>query len=360
MKNLVNLRKLMLEKECDGLAIVPGPNLFHLTGVEFHISERPVVLFVTTERLIFVLPELELPKIAALEVEVFSYDDHGGTKSAFEALSESFSCTKLGVESRIIRYLELDLITTNSISEKIRDATDIFAEMRMRKSEHEIEYMREAVKIAEKSLTSVLHKMKVGITERQFASELVVELLKRGSEAHLPFSPIVASGLNAANPHHFASDKEFRENELVIVDWGANFRGYYSDITRTFAIGNNLNSRLISAHEAVKEANRIGRETARLGVEAGLVDLKTRRVIEDSGFAEFFTHRTGHGLGLEIHEEPYISPNNQFVLDEGMTFTIEPGIYLPNLGGIRIEDDVYLNKSGLESLTTLPRELIVI
>ena len=220
--------------------------------------------------------------------------------------------------------------------------------------------MTKAVKTAERSLVSVLDKMRPGVTEKQFATELVIQLLHNGSDTRLPFSPIVASGVNAANPHHFPTDKEFKEGELVIVDWGATHEGYFSDITRTYAIGNQIDKKLLRAYEAVRLANLAGRSKAAAGVSAGDVDSATRKVIEDHGFGEFFTHRTGHGLGLEIHEEPYIKPNNDFVLQKGMTFTIEPGIYIPGLGGIRIEDDVCLKTSGLVSLTSLPRELIIV
>ena len=193
---------------------------------------------------------------------------------------------------------------------------------------------------------------------KQFAADLVIELLRNGSDSELPFSPIVASGINAANPHHFPGNKEFQDGELIIIDWGANFEGYFSDITRTFALGDSIDSELLRAYEVVKNANKSARIKADIGIQAGDVDQAARKVIEKSGFGKFFTHRTGHGLGLEVHEEPYIKPGNDFILEKGMTFTIEPGIYIPNLGGIRIEDDIYLKSSGATSLTTLSRELI--
>jgi len=360
MENLIRLRQLMNQKSIDGLAIVPGPNLSYLTGSEFHLSERPVVLFVRQKDAIFVLPELESPKIADLDIDFISYDDRDGPGPAFAQFSKNHKFSGLGVESRLIRHLELDLISSYNISSDIIDATGLFAELRMSKSKIEVDHMTKAVKTAERSLVSVLDKMRPGVTEKQFATELVIQLLHNGSDTRLPFSPIVASGVNAANPHHFPTDKEFKEGELVIVDWGATHEGYFSDITRTYAIGNQIDKKLLRAYEAVRLANLAGRSKAAAGVSAGDVDSATRKVIEDHGFGEFFTHRTGHGLGLEIHEEPYIKPDNDFVLQKGMTFTIEPGIYIPGLGGIRIEDDVYLKTSGLVSMTSLPRELIIV
>ena len=350
----------MSQNSVESLAIVPGPNLSYLTGSEFHLSERPIIFFVSNDSATFVLPELDSPKILDLGLEYITYDDREGPEPAFDKFSKIKRFSEIGVESRQIRHLEMNLIDSLGIASKTIDATDIFAELRMSKSDSEISCMVKAVEIAEKSLLSVLDMMKVGVTEKQFAANLVVQLLKNGSDTALPFSPIVASGVNAANPHHFPTDKKFKEGELVIVDWGATHEGYFSDITRTYAIGNEIDNRLLKAYNAVRLANQAGRKEAKIGVRAGDVDFATRKIIEEQGFGEFFTHRTGHGLGLEIHEEPYIKPESDFLLEKGMTFTIEPGIYIPKLGGIRIEDDVCLKSSGLVSLTNLPRDLVIV
>ena len=339
----------------DGLAIVPGPNMEYLTGSKFHLSERPVVLFIEKGNSTFILPELESPKISNLGFDFITYNDQEGYESAFSKFNHKIK--KLGVESRLIRHIELDIINAKDISKDINDATDIFATLRMPKSSTELELMAEAVSIAEMSIMSILDKIKPGVTEKEFASELVIQLLRNGSLSDLPFSPIVASGINAANPHHYPGDKKFEENELIIIDWGANYKGYFSDITRTFALGSTIDSKLLEAYNAVKSANESARNIAKVGVKAGDVDSAARKIIEDAGFGQYFTHRTGHGLGLEIHEEPYIKPDSSFVLQKGMTFTIEPGIYIPDLGGIRIEDDVYLSESDSQSLTSLPRSL---
>ena len=357
MKNIRQLRELMQNNSLSSLVVVPGPNMSYLTGSKFHLSERPVVLVIEQNKCTFILPELESAKISSLDVDYITYNDKEGPVKAFNKFAKNNNFSTIGIESRTIRHLELDLLQTTGITTNFVDAIDIFAQLRMSKSEEEKEFMIKAVEIAQKSLESILHKIKPGITEKQFASDLVIELLRNGSESELPFSPIVASGVNAANPHHFPVDKEFEKGDLIIIDWGANFEGYFSDITRTFAIGNTVDSKLMSAYSAVKNANLAARDLAKSGVQAGLVDSAARNVIDEAGFGEYFTHRTGHGLGLEIHEEPYIKPDNDFVLESGMTFTIEPGIYIPNLGGIRIEDDIYLKDDRALSLTTLTREL---
>ena len=346
----------MKKEGFDCLAIVPGPNLFYITSVNFHLSERPVVLFIEEDNLTFILPELEIQKLSGLDVISLTYSDVSGPQSAFDIFLKDKNFEKVGVESRLIRHLELNLIDTNH--SEIVDSMFLFANLRTVKSDYEIQMVEKAVEISEKSFNLIAHKLNSGISEKEFASQLVIELLSNGSESELPFSPIVASGANAANPHHFPSDKVIEENELVIVDWGANNKGYFSDITRTFATGKNIDSRLLDAYESVRLANIAAREKSEDGVTAGEVDLAARSIIDQKGFGEYFIHRTGHGLGLEIHEEPNIKQNDDFVLKNGNLFTVEPGIYIPKLGGIRIEDDVLIESGKSRSLTTLSRDLV--
>ena len=247
MENLKQLRELMTEHSLDGLAVVPGPNMAHLTNSKFHLSERPVVFIILQNEATFILPELESPKILDLGVNYITYDDEEGPRPAFEKFAKTNNTLRLGVESRTIRHLELDLMSSTGIASNVVDSIDMFAKLRMSKSDKEKNCMIEAVKIAETSLESVLGNIRPGVTEKQFAADLVIELLRNGSDSELPFSPIVASGINAANPHHFPGNKEFQDGELIIIDWGANFEGYFSDITRTFALGDNIDSELLRA-----------------------------------------------------------------------------------------------------------------
>ena len=358
MNKITELRKGMKKEGIDCLAIVPGPNLYYITSKNFHLSERPVVFFVEEDNLTFILPELESQKLSELDVNFFTYSDVTGPEQAFELFFKERSFSKVGIESRIMRHLELDLISKGC--EKLVDSMYIFADLRTRKSGSEIEMIEKAISIAEKSIKSIIHKLSFGISEKEFASELVIQLLKNGSGPSLPFSPIVASGINGANPHHFPTDKIIKKDELVIIDWGANYENYFSDITRTFATGRNIDSKLLEAFESVRLANSAARGKSANGVKAGDVDLAARSIIEERGFGNFFIHKTGHGLGLEIHEEPNIKQDDDFILSNGNVYTIEPGIYIPDLGGIRIEDDVLISSSGCRSLTTLSRDLIYI
>jgi Xaa-Pro dipeptidase len=227
----------------------------------------------------------------------------------------------------------------------------------MYKDENEIAAIQSAVGVAQQALTNTLPEIRPGRTERQVAADLTLHLLREGSETPFPFEPIVAGGVNTANPHAVPGGRRLQQDDLLLVDYGATVDGYCSDITRTFALGA-LRPELRDIAAIVAEANAAGRAAARPGVTADAVDRAVRSVIEAAGYGAYFTHRTGHGLGLEVHEPPYIHAGNPRVLDVGMVFTIEPGIYLPGRGGVRIEDDVVITEKGCRSLTNLPRELV--
>ena len=227
------------------------------------------------------------------------------------------------------------------------------------KDAQEIDAMRRAVQIAQQALQAVLPMIGPGVTERQVASELVIQLFRAGSQTELPFAPIVASGPNSANPHAVPSNRPLQTGDLLVIDWGASADGYISDLTRTFAIGG-ASPEYQRVAKLVKQANQSGRDAAGPGVPAEAVDWAARRLIAEAGYGEYFTHRTGHGIGMEGHEEPYIREGNRLILQSGMAFTVEPGIYLPGRGGVRIEDNVVVTATGAECLSDLPRELIVL
>jgi Xaa-Pro dipeptidase len=229
----------------------------------------------------------------------------------------------------------------------------------MTKDEQEIALMRKAVAIAEQALQATLPGIRAGQTEREIAAELVVQTLRAGSDAELPFAPIVASGPNSALPHATVTDRAIQPGDLVTLDWGAATDGYFADLTRTFAVGE-VDPELKRIYELVRQANAAGRAAARPGATCADVDHAARRVIADGGYGPYFVHRVGHGLGLEGHEDPSMHDRNETSLEPGMTFTVEPGIYLPGKGGVRIEDNVVVTTDGAESLSRLPRELTVI
>ncbi len=364
------LAQILAANQLDALALNPGPNLTHLTGLNFHLMERPVVaVFRPGAEVLLILPELEQAKLAQLpfKLQAFPYsEDRAAWPKAFRQAVEvgGLDGKRVGVIGRRLRVLELRFLEEAAPQAEFISAEAELAELRMKKDASEITSMRQAAHCAQNALTAALTELQIGMTEREFASELVIQLLRHGSDPHLPFAPIVASGPNSANPHATPTDRKFAEGEVLLIDWGANIDGYFSDITRTFAMGE-VDAQMRQIAKIVADANAAGREAARAGIPTGEVDRATRAIISQAGHGERFIHRTGHGLGREGHEEPYISAGNEQILQVGMTFTIEPGIYIPQVGGVRgggvrIEDDVVITPEGCESLTDLPRELIEI
>ena len=349
----------------EAIALNPGSSLTYLTGMTFHLMERPTVLLAVLPDLVgIILPRLEEGKLAhsSQSIQAFAFDDNP------EAWPDVFrkACLALGVDGKNVgveperlRFLELSYLQKAAPNAHFASAAGILESLRMQKDASEVEKMRRAVKIAQDSLESALKLARSGMTEREFAAELTIHMLRNGADAEVPFAPIVASGPNSANPHASPSERPLTAGDLLVIDWGAYFQGYVSDLTRTFAIGD-VDPQLREVARIVAEANAAGRAAARPGVLAGDVDRAARSVIERAGYGAYFTHRTGHGIGMEGHEPPYMFAENRLVLAPGMAFTVEPGIYLSGRGGVRVEDNVVITAAGCETLSDLPRELRVI
>lgn len=361
---IAKLKAQLRQSGDDFAALVPGPNLAYFAGLSFHLSERPIVLFVPADDRPagLILPGFEAGKAqdAAFEVQLHPYTDGQPFFGAFEAAARAhiLNGARVVVEATRFRALEWTLLCQAAPNARLVANDALFAEVRMTKDAAELEAMRQAVHIAERALSETLPKIRPGQTERQIASQLMRALLDFGTEG-VPFLPLVQIGPTAANPHAEAGDRAAQPGDLILLDFGATVRGYHSDITRTVALGE-PSPELRQAYEIVKAANEAARRVAHPGVTGEQVDRAARSVIEQAGFGDFFTHRTGHGLGLEGHEPPYMVGGAREPLPAGVTFTIEPGIYLPGRGGVRIEDDVVLTENGCESLTTFTRDLIVL
>ena len=353
----------LLQRGLDWVALNPGPSLRYLAGLSFHLMERPVVVLVgSNRRLKVILPELELAKVADLpfEAEIHTFGDDPATwQRIYETALQDISAIPLrvGVEPTQLRFLELDLLRKALPNADFVDGSAALAELRMRKGVEELNAIRQAAIIAQNALLNTLETVKPGQSELQISAELMVQLFRAGSEVELPFAPIVSTGPNTANPHASPTDRVLQEGEMLLIDWGASFGGYFSDITRTFFCGD-PNDEMKQIADLVERANAAARLGGRRGMVAGEVDKLARDIITEGGYGEYFTHRTGHGLGMEAHEAPYIFQGNPLILEPGMVFTIEPGIYLPGKYGVRIEDDVVVETEGLRSLTDLPRKVM--
>ncbi len=359
------LLSLMKKHQFEFIAINPGFNLNYLTGLNFHLMERPIVLFIRQDgKSALVLPALEVTRAekAAACDHLFSYpDDPAEWNNAFQAAANilGISKTSIGVEPNKFRFLEMEFVQNSAPSAKIISAAHVFSDLRLFKDQQEIAYMQEAARIAEAGLRQTLPLLKIGINEIEIAAELNLQCLRAGAQDEFPFQPIVASGPNSADPHAVPGERKIIAGDILLFDWGVRYKGYASDITRCFSIAT-IDPQMGKIAEIVKMANEAGRIAARPNLQAGDVDNATRKVIAQAGFADYFTHRTGHGLGMDAHEDPYIFNENKQILQPGMVFTIEPGIYIPGKGGIRIEDDVVITDKGSYSLTGMPRDLKVI
>lgn len=362
---LLRLKGYMEEKGFAAVAVNAGPSLTYLTGLHFHLMERPtVIVFTLTDDPTIILPELEQAQLDHLPfpARVFTYGERPveWLNTFGDALDKlHLSGRKVGVEPGRLRLLEYDYLRAACGDADFVDGSEIFAALRSIKDQQEIACMRKAVQIAETALEATLPMIKTGVSEKEIASELFMRLIRHGSDTSLPFSPIVSSGPNSANPHAQPSRRQLTEGDLLVIDWGAGFGGYMSDLTRTFAVGE-IDAEAWKMHKIVQQANVAGRAAGKPGVSCASVDKATRKVIEEAGYGKFFTHRTGHGIGMECHESPYMRGDNEQLLAAGMTYTVEPGIYLAGRNGVRIEDDVLVTADGSESLSTMSREIRII
>jgi Xaa-Pro dipeptidase len=349
----------------DALILNPSPSLTYLTGIHFHLMERPIALiFAPGLAPAVILPELETAKLTGLPFQVQSFPFNDIPTTWPDAYLRAVQVLKLdgcriGVEPTRFRVLELRYLESAAPHAQIVSAESAVASLRMRKDAGEIAAMRKAAEIAQNALQATIPHIHIGMAEQEIASEMVQQLHNAGTNAEVPFTPIVSGGPNSANPHAFPSSRKINPGDLLVIDWGASYEGYVSDITRTFAIGE-ITPELHKVYDTVKQANEAGREISRPGIPASDVDRAAREVIEAAGYGKYFTHRVGHGLGMEGHEEPYMHSANQLLLAPGMTYTVEPGIYLTDYNGVRIEDDVVVTEDGAKSLTDFTRELTTI
>lgn len=239
-----------------------------------------------------------------------------------------------------------------------RDLSPVISALREHKSEAELALMQRAADMVNPALDAAIRAIRPGITEKELAAVLEEAMARAGAEG-VAFETHVCFGAKAALPHGFTGDQALEPGQVVLMDFGALYQGYRSDITRTLCCGE-WPVEMAKVYDIVLAANQAAIAAVRPGVTLGEVDRAARQVIEDAGYGEYFIHRTGHGLGLEVHEEPYVVGGNQKVLQPGHVVTIEPGIYLPGIGGVRVEDDVAVTETGCRVLTSWTKERLAI
>jgi Xaa-Pro aminopeptidase len=341
----------------DALLLFPGTDIGYYTGFSIGMSERlaaalipfegePVIIVNELER------ELRGQKTWIGEVDVWL--EH---EDPIELLAENME--RLGLGGAVIGIAEdapwgwVNRLKNRVPNVHFVDATEFLSHERMVKTPQELDWMRMACAITDKALEEAFERIHTGITEKELAAVISSELRAKGGEGGFIG---VLFGERAALPHGRTSDAELEPGMGVLVDMGTNIRGYFSDLTRTVFYGEPA-ERHREIYGVVKKANQAAYEAVRPGVSCGSLDSTARKVIEEAGYGEYFIHRLGHGVGLKVHEHPYIVRNNGLEVEPGMTFTIEPGIYIPGDIGVRVEDTVVCTPEGCERLTRLTREL---
>jgi Xaa-Pro dipeptidase len=361
---LERLQDALRRENISCLALLPGPDLRYLTGFNFHLMERPTVGFFPAEGYpVFVLPALEMPAYesgVSFEARVYPWADGEGPEAAlWEAFGALPEVRTLAVPYLGMRVHELKLIQRHVPNATLVDGHPVLDSLRLIKDEVEVGNISAAIRVTEEALKAVLGQVKPGLTERQVAGQLEIAQLERGG-GPLPFGVTALAGPNAALPHGVPDEQAIQPGDVLLIDMGTSANGYCSDLTRTVVVGGEPGNLTRAVYQTVLAANAAGRVAAGPGVPCQEVDRAARQVIEDAGFGDYFTHRTGHGIGLGIHEAPSVEAGNGRLLHAGMVITIEPGIYLPGEVGVRIEDDVLITEDGAVSLTTFPRELTVV
>ncbi|WP_087037996.1 Xaa-Pro dipeptidase PepQ [Thermococcus litoralis] len=347
MGRIEAIKKYLEENEVEAALITSAPNLFYFTNA------APLVggyLVVTLEEETLLVPELEYEQAkeeARVSVEKFKKMDE-----LYEYLKRFKS---LAVEGNMSISFQNALKEKAGVKEfKLLD--DVIKELRMIKSEEEIKLIEDACRLADIGVMTAIEEISEGKREKEIAAKVEYVMKLEGAEKPA-FDTIIASGYRSALPHGVASDKRIEKGDLVVIDLGALYRHYNSDITRTIVVGT-PNEKQREIYEIVLEAQKKAVEAAKPGMTAKELDSVARKVIEEYGYGDKFIHSLGHGIGLQVHEWPRVSQQDETVLKEGMVITIEPGIYIPKFGGVRIEDTVVITKNGAKRLTKTDRELI--
>ncbi|MDI6809713.1 MAG: Xaa-Pro peptidase family protein [Candidatus Eisenbacteria bacterium] len=360
MGRVKRARRLLKDFELDCLLIPPSADLLYLTGIKKTQSER-LFLFVVPRKGIpcFLAPTLEKDfiKSSTDSCLIFTWED--GKNPIFplvdilEAYGSGRGRTAVGDELWSCHQLEMTGVLRRV---QFVSASPVMSRLRSVKEPAELQLMRKAARLTENVLASTLRVITPGMREEEIAAIILDALGRSGLDE--PWA-IVASGPNSAIPHHNSGARKLRRLEPLLLDIGGTYKGYNSDITRTYHVGP-PERKFLEIYGIVLEANRIGRAKSKPSVKAFQIDSAVRDSIDKRGFGEFFTHRTGHGIGLRGHEEPYIVNSSAERLRRGMTFSIEPGIYIPGRFGVRIEDIVALTDKGSESLTRFSRALRIL
>lgn len=342
----------IIKKEIDKLkvdAIVSFSEQTRLWLTEFNSSDGILVLTKEKQTLLIDGRYFEKASKEAKNVEVVLLNKDSVEKlkdNNFKSIGIEENYLTIAGQKRIKKMFNVDKFVGFNAQQ-----------LRIKKSESEIENIRIASDISLRALNNVKKVLKPGMTENDVKALLSYEQMKLGGYKD-SFDPIIVSGARGSLPHGNPSDKKIKEGELITIDFGTIYNGYHSDITRTFWLGKLKDKELIEMYEVLKEAQMLGKKAVKAGVTTNEIDKVCRDYITEKGYGKYFVHSTGHGLGIDVHELPNVTGNKELntVLEPGMIITVEPGIYIPSVGGIRIEDDVLVTKDGHEVLSKIKGE----
>ena len=332
------------ERHLDALLVSPGADLFYLAGYQLGASERLTCLVLDAEgRATLVCPAFEAPRASAAvpDVDRATWDETNDPYAIVASLVRGSAAVAVADQMWAAYLLPLQRALPRR---EFEVASAITRELRIRKDAGEIDALRAVSEAADRAYSGILERRFTGRTEREVGADLA-ELLRAQGHDEVGFT-IVGSGANGASPHHDAGDRRIVDGDTVVLDFGGAMRGYCSDITRTVHVGQTAGSEEQKVHDVVLRAQEAGYAAARKDASAESVDAASRKVIDEAGYGDFFIHRTGHGIGIEGHEHPYLVRGNRERLEPGMAFSIEPGIYLPGRFGVRIEDIAVIDADG--------------
>ncbi|MGB6407998.1 MAG: Xaa-Pro peptidase family protein [Planococcus donghaensis] len=363
MNKIKQLQNYLKEQSVDAAFITDPYNVFYVSGFKSNPHERLLGVMVFAEAEPFLIcPKMEIPdaKNAGWAGEVVGHED---TQNSMEilyqtALSRGVDLKTMAVEKAHMTVERYESLLSFFGSLSITQLDEQLNAMRVIKDDAELQILREAAALADYAIEVAARTIKEGITEIEVMTEIELALKKRGV-THMSFDTTVLTGDRAASPHGKTGEYKLKHGDLVLFDLGVVHKGYCSDITRTLALGE-PNEEQKEVYDVVYRSEMAALEAVKPGVTAAELDQISRKVIADAGYGDYFTHRLGHGLGIDVHEFPSIHGQNTMKMEKGMVFTLEPGIYVPGKVGVRIEDDVAVTADGYEVLTKYPKELQII
>lgn len=357
MSRIDALHKLMEKNNIDGLFLVTEPNVRYVsrfTGADsFVLITSKNNYFITDSRY------TEQAEAQCDGFNVIRYASNSPWKPLIETvndLSKKDGVKRLGFEKEYLTFVMYDKMSEKVENVELVPTSYLVEELRSKKYEEEIALIQKACEIADEAYSNILKQIKVGMTEVDLALELDYQMRKLGAE-DVSFDTIFISGKKTSLPHGQPSDKIIEHGDFITMDFGALYKGYHSDMTRTIVVGE-ASDEQIKIYNIVKKAQQIGLDT----IKAGIMGKEVDRIVRESmgEYNEYFGHGLGHGAGLEIHEPPFMGPNCDTILEKNFVVTVEPGVYIPGWGGVRIEDSVVVKENGIDILTHSTKDLLII